>query len=111
MHALKFLWAPLMRSLCRRLCRLDRPSARMGAHDSGRAHRRDSRLGLSAIPGRTFPLMGVLALIVAFLSASQDIVIDAYRVELLGGEQQGPGAGMIQTGHIASRCWPLVQVL
>jgi MFS transporter, PAT family, beta-lactamase induction signal transducer AmpG len=40
-----------------------------------------------------------LAVLVAFLSASQDIVIDAYRVELLGLEQQGPGAGMIQTGY------------
>ncbi len=38
-------------------------------------------------------------MLVAFLSASQDIVIDAYRVELLGEEQQGPGAGMIQTGY------------
>jgi PAT family beta-lactamase induction signal transducer AmpG len=43
--------------------------------------------------------MGVLALIVAFLSASQDIVIDAYRVEILSPDQQGPGAGMIQTGY------------
>jgi PAT family beta-lactamase induction signal transducer AmpG len=43
--------------------------------------------------------MGMLALLVAFLSASQDIVIDAYRVEILAPEQQGPGAGMIQTGY------------
>jgi PAT family beta-lactamase induction signal transducer AmpG len=41
----------------------------------------------------------VLAVLVAFLSASQDIVIDAYRVEILSEEQQGPGAGMIQTGY------------
>ena len=43
--------------------------------------------------------MGGLALLVAFLSASQDIVIDAWRVEILAPEQQGPGAGMIQTGY------------
>jgi PAT family beta-lactamase induction signal transducer AmpG len=43
--------------------------------------------------------MGAFTLLVAFLSASQDIVIDAYRVELLTPEQQGPGAGMIQTGY------------
>src|SRR5271163_2737512 len=43
--------------------------------------------------------MGVLALLVAFLSASQDVVIDAYRVEILTPEQQGPGAAMIQTGY------------
>ena len=34
--------------------------------------------------------MGALALLVAFLSASQDVVIDAYRVEILTPEQQGP---------------------
>jgi PAT family beta-lactamase induction signal transducer AmpG len=43
--------------------------------------------------------MGVLALLVAFLSASQDVVIDAYRVEILTAGQQGPGAAMIQTGY------------
>jgi MFS transporter, PAT family, beta-lactamase induction signal transducer AmpG len=43
--------------------------------------------------------IGGLALLVAFLSASQDIVIDAWRVEILNEEQQGPGAGMIQTGY------------
>ncbi len=43
--------------------------------------------------------MGVLAVLVAFLSASQDVVIDAYRVEILTPEQQGPGAAMIQTGY------------
>jgi PAT family beta-lactamase induction signal transducer AmpG len=40
-----------------------------------------------------------LAVTIAFLSASQDIVIDAYRVELLTEDQQGPGAGMVQTGY------------
>jgi MFS transporter, PAT family, beta-lactamase induction signal transducer AmpG len=39
------------------------------------------------------------ALIVAFLSASQDIVIDAYRVEILTPEQQGLGAAMVQYGY------------
>jgi PAT family beta-lactamase induction signal transducer AmpG len=43
--------------------------------------------------------MGALALLVAFLSASQDVVIDAYRVEILAPEQQGPGAAMIQAGY------------
>src|SRR6202045_3953912 len=43
--------------------------------------------------------MAALAILVAFLSASQDVVIDAYRVEILTADQQGPGAGMIQTGY------------
>src|SRR5271169_3176965 len=55
-------------------------------------------LGMSD-PKRHLALMGVLALLVAFLSASQDIVIDAWRVEILPLDLQGPGAGMIQTGY------------
>ena len=43
--------------------------------------------------------MAALAILVAFLSASQDVVIDAYRVEILTPDQQGPGAAMIQTGY------------
>jgi PAT family beta-lactamase induction signal transducer AmpG len=43
--------------------------------------------------------MAALAVLVAFLSASQDIVIDAWRVESLNGEQQAPGAAMIQSGY------------
>ncbi len=39
-----------------------------------------------------------LALIVAFFSASQDIVIDAYRADLLTPEERGPGAGVTVMG-------------
>src|SRR5579864_6946519 len=42
-------------------------------------------------PKRNLPVMGALAVLVAFLSASQDIVIDAWRVEMLPLELQGPG--------------------
>ena len=76
----------------------DRAAARMGNHHPDRTHRRDARAGFlrsKAPPGT----MGALALLVAFLSASQDIVIDAWRVEILAPDQQGPGAGMIQTGY------------
>jgi len=41
----------------------------------------------------------VFALIVAFSSASQDIVIDAYRVEILADDEQGAGAGAIVLGY------------
>ena len=50
-------------------------------------------------PKSNLAVMGALALLMAFLSASQDIVIDAWRVEILNEQQQGPGAGMIQTGY------------
>ena len=39
------------------------------------------------------------AVLVAFCSASQDIVIDAYRIELLDDHQQGAGAAMTQIGY------------
>src|SRR5437660_9700151 len=41
----------------------------------------------------------VAALVVAFLSASQDIVIDAYRIELLTPEEQPAGASATQWGY------------
>lgn len=50
-------------------------------------------------PKRNLTAMAGLAVLVAFLSASQDIVIDAWRVEMLPLELQGPGAGMYQTGY------------
>ncbi len=39
------------------------------------------------------------ALLVAICSASQDIVIDAYRVEILSAEQQGAGAATVVLGY------------
>lgn len=50
-------------------------------------------------PTRNLGVMAGLALLVAFLSASQDIVIDAYRVELLGERQQGAGAAAVVVGY------------
>lgn len=50
-------------------------------------------------PKHNLPRMAVLAVVVAFLSASQDIVIDAWRVESLESDQQAPGAAMVQSGY------------
>lgn len=41
----------------------------------------------------------VFAVLIAFLSASQDIVIDAYRIEILKTQEQGAGAGTTQVGY------------
>lgn len=41
----------------------------------------------------------LLALVTAFWSASQDIVIDAYRVEILEPRQYGAGAGVVVLGY------------
>src|SRR3546814_1656080 len=44
-------------------------------------------------------MTALLAVVVAFCSASQDIVIDAYRVELLEDRQQGAGAATVVFGY------------
>ena len=50
-------------------------------------------------PEQTPLLTAVCALAVAFFSASQDIVIDAYRIEILDEDEQGAGAAMTQAGY------------
>jgi PAT family beta-lactamase induction signal transducer AmpG len=95
-YAFKFLWSPL-------IDRLPPPlplGRRRGWGVAIQIALVAATLGLgSCDPARDLVLMGMLALLVAFLSASQDVVIDAYRVEILAPDQQGPGAGMIQTGY------------
>src|SRR5712691_12571697 len=44
-------------------------------------------------------LLAGLALAVAFLSASQDIVFDAYRADVLGAEERGAGAAVSVLGY------------
>jgi len=44
-------------------------------------------------------MMAFFALLVSFCSASQDVVIDAYRVELLEEEKIGVGASIYVTGY------------
>lgn len=43
--------------------------------------------------------IGILALIISFLSATQDIAIDAYRTELLTPEERGLGVAFYTTGY------------
>jgi PAT family beta-lactamase induction signal transducer AmpG len=95
-YALKFVWSPLVDNLT--------PPIRLGRRRGWGVT--IQVLLIAAIlalghcdPRTNLPAMGLLAVLVAFLSASQDIVIDAWRVEILSEEQQGPGAGMIQAGY------------
>ena len=82
----KFLWAPLC----------DRYSFGLGRR---RSWMLASQLALLAAlpifgwlsPQPDFALISVLATAVAFLSATQDIALDAYRRELLRDEEQGLG--------------------
>ena len=95
-YAFKFLWSPL-------IDRLPAPlplGRRRGWGVTIQIALIAATLSLGACdPKQNLARMGALALLVAFLSASQDVVIDAWRVEILAPELQGPGAGMIQTGY------------
>jgi MFS transporter, PAT family, beta-lactamase induction signal transducer AmpG len=50
-------------------------------------------------PGDNLYMTALLALVVSFFSASQDIVIDAYRIELLEQHQLGAGSANVVTGY------------
>ena len=95
-YALKFLWSPL-------IDRLPPPiplGRRRGWGLSIQIALVVAILALGASdPKRHLGAMAVLAAVVAFLSASQDIVINAWRIEILPVDLQGPGAAMTQTGY------------
>ena len=98
-YSLKFIWAPL-------IDRLPIPvlTARLGRRRSWALTIQLllalAILALGLTDPRTGPAMTALAaVVVAFLSASQDIVIDAYRIELLSAEEQGAGAAATQWGY------------
>ena len=95
-YAFKFVWAPLM----------DRvpPPLPLGRRRGWGITIQILLIGAilclgSSDPKHNLPRMAALALVVAFLSASQDIVIDAWRVESTNADQQAPGAAMIQAGY------------
>lgn len=50
-------------------------------------------------PLKELRLLVWIALIVVLLSASQDIVVDAYRTDILDEKERGPGAGLFVTGY------------
>jgi len=50
-------------------------------------------------PERSLLMLGLLALYVAFASASQDIVVDAYRTDLLAPQERGMGAAVGVLGY------------
>lgn len=50
-------------------------------------------------PGQDLLMTALMALVVSFFSASQDIVIDAYRIEILEERQLGAGSANVVTGY------------
>lgn len=98
-YSFKFLWSPLMDRLP-----LPGLTTRLGRRRGWllvvQALLAVAILALGLGNPRAAPIATALAaLAVAFLSASQDIVIDAYRIELLQPEEQGAGAAATQWGY------------
>ncbi len=98
-YTLKFLWAPLIDRVA-----LPVLTRRLGRR-RGWAIAIQALLALALValgacdPVRNAALVALAAVVVAFLSASQDIVIDAFRVELLADREQGAGAAATQVGY------------
>jgi PAT family beta-lactamase induction signal transducer AmpG len=98
-YSFKFLWAPAMdhaplplltRQLGRRRGWALAMQLGLAASIAG--------MGLSE-PASAPVATAVWALAVAFFSASQDVVIDAYRIEILEPHEQGAGAAATQLGY------------
>lgn len=98
-YTLKFLWSPIIDSLPIPLL-----SRLLGRRRSWLLATQVLTIVAIFLLGLTDPFnhpfyTALAALLVAFASASQDIVIDAYRVEILTPETQGQGAAMAQLGY------------
>lgn len=95
----KFLWAPL-------LDRVPIPllTRRLGQRRSWALLAQTGLLGTivwlgSLDPSRELGLMAWAAIAVTFMAATQDVVIDAYRIEILRDDEQGAGSAMTQYGY------------
>ena len=95
----KFLWAPV-------LDRVPIPvlTRRLGQRRSwalvAQAGLMASVVWLGSLdPTRELGLMAWAAIVVTFMAATQDVVIDAYRIEILKQEEQGAGSAMTQYGY------------
>ena len=94
-YTLKFLWAPLLDQHSP-LPGLGRRRGWLVIWQSGLIF---SIAALGMLPAQQVMWIAVLALVVAFCSASQDIIIDAYRRESLTDQEQGLGASMYVNGY------------
>ena len=98
-YSLKFVWAPFVDSI-----RLPVLTAVFGRRRAWMLLAQVS-IGLSLLalagidPARNIEAFALVALAVAFSSATQDIVIDAYRIESAEDEMQGVLAAAYQYGY------------
>jgi PAT family beta-lactamase induction signal transducer AmpG len=94
-YTFKFLWAPLMD-------RFELPwlGRRRGWLVLTQLALAGALWWISLVsPTQAMGAFAVLALLVAFVSASQDVVIDAYRTDLLPARERGMGASMNVLGY------------
>ena len=94
-YKLKFLWAPLIDRV-----RLPFFGLRRGWLIITQVALAACLLGLAnADPGYDLVLTAMWAVATAFCAASQDVVVDGYRVELLEDDAQGAGAAAVVFGY------------
>lgn len=94
-YTYKFLWAPLMDRYAPPF--LGRRRGWLAATQLALAA---AIVLMGSLSPRDSPwLVGACALAVAFLSASQDIVVDAYRTDVLRPEERGAGAAVSVLGY------------
>ncbi|MDF3048026.1 MAG: transporter protein [Candidatus Midichloriaceae bacterium] len=97
-HTLKFLWAPILDNL-----KIYFLSEKLG-------RRRAQLLLISTLLYLSLAILGlsvnaevqyiaVASIIIAFLSASQDTIIDAMRIEMLDDSEQAAGSSSATTGY------------
>jgi PAT family beta-lactamase induction signal transducer AmpG len=125
-YNLKFAWAPLIDR-----ARIPVLSRALGLRRSWMLVLQIALMGAIALlsstdPGQAPVTVAAAALLVAFLSASQDVVIDAFRVEILDDDEQGAGAAAVVFGYrigmlmasagalyiaAATESWPLTYLI
>ena len=98
-YTLKFIWAPVMDSL-----KVPILGNLLGRRRSWLFFTQLCLMVSIILLGGTDPLaspvlMATMAVAVTFFSASQDIVVDAYRIETLPEEEQGAGAASYIFGY------------
>ncbi len=95
-YTFKFLWAPLMD----RFELFPQLGRRRGWLVATQLAMAGALLALSTTsPSGALQVFALLALGVAFVSASQDVVIDAYRTDLLPAAERGLGASLNVLGY------------
>lgn len=98
-YALKFLWAPALD-----LVAVPWLGRRLGRRRAWALVSQAALVAAILVLGQTDPshaplATAALALAVAFCSATQDVAIDAYRIEVLQDHEQGAGAAATQVGY------------